>query len=215
MSCPLCSCDDAVLFFQDNQREYLRCPQCALVFVPPHHYLTPEQEKAEYDFHQNSPDDAGYRRFLGRMANPLLELLTPQSTGLDFGCGPGPTLSLMFEEHGHSVALYDKFYHADESLFGETYDFITATEVAEHLHEPLAEIKRLWRCLGSGGVLGVMTKMVRDRDAFVGWHYKNDPTHVCFFARETFEWLGMRLGAELSFHGNDVVLLQKRDPSRE
>ncbi|MGB2360319.1 MAG: methyltransferase, partial [Porticoccaceae bacterium] len=58
-------------------------------------------EKAIYDQHQNSPDDLQYRRFLSRLTEPLLERLGPCSRGLDFGCGPGPTLSVMMAEQGH------------------------------------------------------------------------------------------------------------------
>jgi len=31
--------------------------------------------------------------------------IAPISLGLDFGSGPGPTLSLMLEEQGHRVAI--------------------------------------------------------------------------------------------------------------
>ena len=49
-----------------------------------------------------------------------------------------------------------------------------------------------------------------DRDAFAGWHYKNDPTHICFFSRDTFNWLAARWGAELEFIANDVIIFTRR-----
>ena len=180
-----------------------------MVFVPSAQHLSASDEKAEYDLHQNSPDDAGYRSFLGRLAAPLLERLSPGSAGLDFGCGPGPTLSLIFKEASHRMAVYDPFYAQDPAVFDDKYDFITATEVVEHLHRPGEELDRLWAVLQPGGWLGIMTKMVIDREAFAAWHYKNDLTHVCFFCRQTFSWWAGTYGASLIFSGNDVVLLRK------
>lgn len=207
--CPLCAGRTLSAFHRDKRREYLRCETCRLVFVPPAFHLTAEAEKAEYDLHRNDPGDAGYRAFLGRLAEPLLARLTPGSLGLDFGCGPGPTLSCLFEEAGHEVALFDCFYANEPQVFDRRYDFITATEVVEHLHRPMDELTRLWSVLKPGGVLGLMTKLVIDADAFSRWHYKNDQTHVCFFSRDTFAWLAERLGADLEIIGNDVILLTR------
>jgi 2-polyprenyl-3-methyl-5-hydroxy-6-metoxy-1,4-benzoquinol methylase len=113
----------------------------------------------------------------------------------------------MLEREGFSVSLYDSFYRTDEAALARPYDFICATEVVEHLHRPGAELARLWSLLVPGGWLGVMTKLVRDREAFAGWHYKNDPTHVCFFSRRTWQWWARRQGASLEFIGADVILL--------
>lgn len=207
--CPLCQLANGESFFQDTKREYLRCPECLLVFVSSHYFLSPEEEKAEYDKHENSADDPGYRRFLGRMFDPLNGLLAGNSLGLDFGSGPGPTLSIMFEEAGHSMAIYDPFYASDLETLSQPYDFITATEVVEHLHDPKKELERLWGCLRPGGYLGIMTKRALGAKEFAGWHYKNDPTHVCFFAAETFEWLAQHWRAELNIVGSDVVIFSK------
>ena len=180
-----------------------------MVFVPPEQFLSAERERAVYDRHENSPNDEGYRQFLSRMFEPLAERLATGSRGLDFGSGPGPTLSIMFEEAGHTMAIYDPFYAPDPAPLDKQYDFITATEVVEHLHHPRRELDRLWSCLEPGGLLGIMTKRVIDRDAFSRWHYKNDPTHACFFSTETFEWLAGYWQAELTIVGDDVVLFGK------
>lgn len=207
--CPLCAAQQIDDYHQDKLRPYLRCTRCELVFVPAANHLSATQEKAEYDRHENSPDDEGYRKFLSRLAMPLLQRLPARSRGLDFGCGPGPTLSLMLEEAGHEVALYDPFYADDSAALENTYDFISASEVVEHLSAPGAELRRLWGLLRPGGILGLMTKMVSDRLAFATWHYKADPTHISFFSRETFKFLGSRLGAQPVFVGSDVVLFRK------
>ncbi len=209
--CPLCQTRDGEAYFEDSHRRYLKCRSCDLVFVPPVYYLSSDEEKRRYDQHQNSPDDAEYRQFLNRLFMPVQALLRPESRGLDFGSGPGPTLSKMFEEAGHSMAIYDPYYAKNESIWEQQFDFITASEVVEHLHQPGAELDRLWACLKPGGTLGVMTKLALAREAFATWHYKNDMTHVGFFSRRTFEWLGSQWGSKARFFEKDVVLFRKRE----
>jgi len=210
--CPLCGSLQTVPFHQDRRREYDRCRTCRLVFVPPRYYLSRQKEKAEYDLHQNQPDDPGYRRFLSRLFLPLQECLAPGSQGLDFGSGPGPTLSVMLAEAGHDVTLYDPFYAPHPAVLTRRYDFITASEVVEHLHQPGPELDRLYRLLRSGGLLGIMTKQVIDRAKFAGWHYKNDPTHVCFFSQAAFVWLTKKWNARLDIVAPDVIIIRKVPP---
>lgn len=207
-TCPLCRISEGNPFYQDH-REYFRCPNCHLVFVPPKYFLSPKEEQTQYDKHENSADDPRYRRFLGRLFTPLSQRLHPGRYGLDFGSGPGPTLSVMFEGVGHSMKIYDPFYAPDPTPLQQQYDFITASEVVEHLHYPQRELDRLWSCLRPTGLLGIMTKRVIDQEAFSRWHYKNDPTHVCFFSIETFKWLANHWSATLIVPDNDVVLFQK------
>lgn len=209
MNCPLCGIDKIALFAVDKRRSYYRCSECGLVFVDKREFLSELEEKNVYDQHQNHSGDAGYRTFLSRLFDPMLESIDAGDHGLDFGSGPGPTLSLMFEEAGYPMAIFDHFYANDASVWEHSYDFISATEVVEHLHRPRVELDRLWSHLKCGGVFGVMTKMVRDAAAFSQWHYKNDPTHVCFFASHTFEWLAHHWQADVEFIGADVVIFRK------
>lgn len=218
LHCPLCDSDQTYGMQGEGQepaqrgdrpRTYHRCTHCTLIFVTPSDQLTALAEKAEYDLHQNYPHDPGYRRFLSRLADPLIARLEPGRNGLDFGSGPGPTLSLMLEAAGHTVALYDPFYAKNDGVFDRQYDFITATEVVEHLRQPRMELDRLWHCLKPGGILGLMTKLSRDDAAFAHWHYKSDRTHICFFSRQTFAWLRDRWQAELTILSQDVILLHK------
>jgi len=213
-SCPLCGGTDVVAYHRDVVRDYLNCRTCDLVFVPPGQHLTAADEKARYDRHDNRPDDPRYQRFLDRLFTPLNQRLARNSRGLDFGCGPGPTLSKMFEDAGHSVALYDPYYAPDKSVLSARYDFITLSEVAEHLAEPGPELDALWAGLAPGGWLGIMTKRVRDQAAFSTWHYITDPTHIGYFSETTFQWLAGRWSstgrpATLVIAGDDVVLIEK------
>ena len=211
-TCPLCRRRASERFFEDARRVYLRCDGCGLVFVPERYWLSLEEEKAVYDLHRNDPVDPGYRRFVSRLSIPLVNRLGPSRQGLDFGCGPGPALSRILEEQGHRVALYDPFYHNDEGVVmkARTYDFICATEVVEHLRDPAHEFEALFNMLRADGWLGIMTKLLIDREAFRSWHYIRDPTHICFFSRTTFEYLARRFEADVEFVGKDVILLHKR-----
>ena len=213
LCCPLCSSQDVNGYHQDSRRNYFQCHVCQLVFVDPQQRLNAEQEKSEYDLHQNNSADQGYRQFLNRLYQPMLRQLPSCANGLDFGCGPGPTLSLMFEEAGHTMAIYDPFYFNDKAVLTVPYDFITATEVMEHVYQPKQILEQLWQCLKPGAVLGLMTKLVTDQDGFSRWHYKNDLTHVCFYSEKTFTFLASALQAELSIIGNDVIILRKNKSS--
>lgn len=200
---------ETYFFLEDRLRIYCRCKRCELVSVPSRYHLNPEQEKQEYDKHQNSPDDRGYRQFLNRLAQPLLEKVTKGSYGLDFGCGPGPTLSCMLEEQGTQVELYDLYYFPQTAVLAREYDFVTATEVVEHLREPASELERMWACVKPGGVLGIMTRLVRNREAFSRWHYKNDPTHIQFFSLPTLHYLAEQWRAGFEQFADDAFIFSK------
>jgi hypothetical protein len=228
--CCICS-SGAVFFHKDKKREYYQCPTCQLVFVPPEFFISAEEEKSVYDLHENAYGDAGYEKFLSRAANPLIEYFSrieetartdTNKRGLDFGCGPCPVLANMLSVccHHFQVDSYDLFYSPQNAHFLDRtgyYDFITATEVVEHLADPLTVLRRLWSCLRlCGGVLVIMTKRVEGTiEKFRNWHYIRDPTHITFFHEATFAWLSDNLPQEdqvcdVTFSGSDVVLLRKR-----
>lgn len=209
-SCPLCAGNTIEHYAQDKKRDYWQCQTCDLVFVSTSQQLSPEEEKAVYQQHENNPEDAGYRTFLSRMSQPVLERIAPASHGLDFGCGPGPTLSLMFEEAGHSMAIYDPYFANQPDVLSGQYDFITSTEVFEHLSSPKTVLEQLLPILKPEGWLGLMTKRVIDQEAFSRWHYKNDPTHITFFSDRTFLWIAQQYHLKLAIVDQDVVLLQKQ-----
>ncbi len=210
--CPLCNkTGDGTIFYSGVRRQYLRCACCQLISVSPSTYLPWQAERAEYDKHRNLPDDLGYRRFLDRLYSPLLQRIDVSAHGLDFGSGPGPVLSMMLQEAGCEMNIYDPYYSPDRDVLQgcKRYDFITATEVLEHLQDPAGELELLWNLLKPEGWLGLMTKLAHDRAAFSRWHYKNDPTHICFFSTATMQWLARKWNTELVQIGADVFFFQK------
>lgn len=208
-SCVLCSSNALEYYWHDVKRVYWQCRQCDLVQVPKPYHLSAVREKAEYDLHENRFDDKGYRQFLMRCAKPLLDRLPNSTTGLDFGCGPTPLLARILTERGHQVCCYDTFYFNQPAVWERYYDFITATEVVEHLSEPGIIFERLLGCLNSKGYLAVMTKRVLSKTAFVHWHYKNDPTHISFFSEKSFEYIAGTYSLSLEILEKDVVLFYK------
>jgi 2-polyprenyl-3-methyl-5-hydroxy-6-metoxy-1,4-benzoquinol methylase len=208
-TCPLCHEPYADHYHQDKKRDYWQCQTCDLVFVDKSQQLNHDDEKAVYQQHENNPQDQGYRHFLNRMAQPILDRVQPASQGLDFGCGPGPTLSLMFEEAGHNMSVYDPYFANHPEALKQPYDFITSTEVFEHLSNPKTVLEQLLAIISPQGWLGIMTKRVRDKTSFQSWHYKNDPTHITFFSEQTFHWIAQHYLLELTFVDQDVVLFQK------
>lgn len=207
--CPLCRSKEIKPYFKNKEASYFSCTQCDLVFTPKEFHLSEAAEKIRYDSHQNNPEDEHYREFLSQVFNPVMDCIKSGAKGLDFGCGPGPTLSVMFEEQGYAVDLFDKFYANDHSIFNNKYDFITATEVAEHLDKPGDELTRLYNMLSKGGVLAIMTKILHDQIDFKSWYYKDDPTHICFFSQDTTNYLANKWEARTQSMGNDVVLFFK------
>ncbi|MFY8273890.1 class I SAM-dependent methyltransferase [Pseudoalteromonas sp. SSDWG2] len=208
-SCPLCDSATVSHYHQDKKRDYWQCSHCFLVFVAPQQFLSAAQEKAIYDQHENDLADDGYRRFLSRVYEPLNVRLAPKSQGLDFGCGPAPMLASMLQQQGHSVALYDLYYYPDEQALKCDYDFICSTEVIEHLAQPQNVLSMWVDLLRPGGTLALMTKLVIDVQRFSTWHYKNDPTHIAFYSKETFAYIAERFGLDLEFIAADVIFLTK------
>lgn len=207
-TCPLCTAG-AVWFVCAEGRDYFRCPDCAVRFLDPAQYPGRDAELAHYRHHQNDPDDPGYRRFLSKLAGPLLDRLVPGSRGLDYGCGPGPALAAMLCEAGHEVALYDPFFSPDPGPLGRTYDFVACTEVAEHFHYPAQEFARLRALVRPGGWLALMTCFQAEDARFAAWHYRRDPTHVIFYREATFRHLARAWGWDSDVPAKDVVLMQR------
>lgn len=208
LDCRLCN-HPVKYFANDRRRSYYRCTHCELIFADPASCLDSAAEKAIYDLHQNSPTDPKYRGFLSQLTQPLLIHLTPGMHGLDYGCGPGPTLSKMCEEAGMRMDLYDPYYQSDSQVLNRTYDFVTCTEVVEHFYEPSKDWSRLASLLNKDSWLAVMTRLYDNPNQFHKWYYKNDPTHVSFYHSHTLSWIAERHGLTIHYQDHNVALFRK------
>lgn len=209
MQCPLCLSEKPEHWHNRQGRDYWACQCCSLVFVPRNQHLGEAAEKQVYDLHDNLIDDPGYRRFLQGAHDAVVQRLSTTARGLDFGCGPGPALAYMLESSGYPTELYDCYYYTDARVLTQSHDFITMTEVVEHLADPKGVLEQLWALLKPGGLMVIQTQRVRDRDAFQHWRYLHDPTHISFFSLATFDWLAHALGAQVDYPGRDLAVLTK------
>ena len=79
------------------------------------------------------------------------------------------------------------------------------TEVIEHVVMPHKLLILLSSLMKSDSTLAVMTKRVTSQQNFKNWHYKNDPTHICFYSMETFAWIANKFNWQLEEVDKDVV----------
>ncbi len=207
-ACPICA-TGAGHFLSVEGRDYFRCPACQARFLHPSRHPTRDEEVAHYRHHENDPADPRYRRFLAKLADPLLDRLSPGASGLDYGCGPGPALAAMLRDAGHEMALYDPFFAPDPTPLRRAYDFVACTETVEHFHLPGRDFARLRGLVRPGGWLALMTCFQTDDDRFAGWHYRRDPTHVVFYREETFRHLARAWGWSCEVPEKDVVLMRR------
>ena len=180
-TCPLCHGLDSPVFHDDNiynskrfnmGRIYYQCKQCELIFVD--HSMLPNKdvEIKKYNEHTNNPQEIGYRNFLCHLLDPLSLRLTSGSEGLDFGSGPGPTISVIMKERGFNVCDYDPYFNNDATLLDKSYDFVTSTEVFEHFFNPKESLELVLSLIKKKGLLGVMTKLYNSSINFNDWYSK-------------------------------------------
>lgn len=210
LTCPLCHAEapEDEISTQDG-RTFQHCPVCDLVFVSPAFLPGPAEERAQYDHHENSPEDAGYVRFLEQLATPMLPYLKTGWRGLDYGSGPNPTLSGLFRAQGLTCDDYDPVYgplHLEPP-----YDFIVSTECFEHFHRPYGDLVRICDLLAPGGLLGVMTLLWTDLHRIPEWHYARDITHTTFYHARTFDYMEHAFGLHQVWSDSRRVVILRAD----
>ena len=188
IQCPLCQ----IHFEQSAQhiqgREFFSCPECFLLFVDPKYFLNFESERKRYDQHTNHNSDFKYQKYIQVFLDQLIPRIKKGSQGLDFGCGPGPTISHLLNQQGYHVQNYDLHFFPDQNLLQKKYDFVTCTEVVEHFQDPQFGWKTLKNLLHSQSLLMIVTQ-VYDQQNLNRWHYLRDVTHVSLYSVRTMEWL--------------------------
>lgn len=211
MDCPLCQQPGTTQVLQKNQphigkQRYHHCTNCDFVFVPTTDHVSLGAEVARYNEHNNDPADLQYRTFLQPAVDALLSQVAPGQRGLDFGSGPGPTISVMLGERGYTVQNYDPIYAPDADLLEQQYDFILSTETVEHFREPQASWDLLMSLLKPSAPLIVMTQPHPPIRELADWWYLNDPTHIAFYSPATFQWLGRTYQRTVTYRAPSVTL---------
>lgn len=205
--CPLCAARDAARYHSGGERVFHRCDRCALIFLRADLRPRPLEEALRYLHHRNDPDD-GYVRFLRRLADPLLAVLDDarSARGLDFGCGPTTVLADILTASGCRMVSYDPLFHPNDELLAESYDFVTSSEVMEHVHDPCAALDLFARLLRDGGTLALMTRFRNAETPFESWWYHRDLTHVSFYSADTMRWIAETRGWKLHLPAPDIAL---------
>ncbi len=208
MKCPLCFHPITDFFHFDRFRSYLRCKNCLLIFVEANQLPKPEEEKARYLLHFNDSDDQGYTRFLRSFIESLQKRIAKSAKGLDYGSGPTPALAILLKKDGYKIATYDPFFADDGDVLSAQYDYLTCVETAEHFHLPRSDWETMIKLVKKGGWIGVKTSMFHEQINFSSWYYKRDFTHVCFYSKATFNWIGKKYSLIPYFEDESTVFFQ-------
>ena len=209
MICIVCKNQEAVDFKNIKQKRYWKCSYCEAIFLDKEFYLSSNDEYKHYLTHNNDVNDPRYKKFLSNLMLPLIKRINLNSIGLDYGCGPGPALSLMLREKGYQIFNYDPFFHPEKSNLLKKYDFISCTETAEHFHNPFGEFTKFNELLNNNGTIGIMTNFHSKQDIFENWYYIKDPTHVVFYNKNTFKIIAKIFEWHCEFLGNNLVFFKK------
>ncbi|MBI9098001.1 MAG: class I SAM-dependent methyltransferase [Spirochaetaceae bacterium] len=183
------------------------CRNCRFISLDSSFFLTPEQEKKRYELHNNTLENQGYKKWLNSFIDQAVSPYVPvHGQILDFGSGPNPVLKILLEQKGFSVNIYDKYFY--DVPFSGLYDTITATEVMEHIASPVQLLDTLKKSLKTKGHLAIKTEFRPDKDEdFLKWWYKEDPTHISFFSRHTFNILSDKIGLGVIFSDNFSIII--------
>lgn len=207
MNCLLCHFD-SIPFELDT----FLCPECHLVFKNPNIFYNTDQDIERYSTHNNSSTDQGYLNFLEKLVQPLKPFLPRKFTALDFGCGPGPTLSGLLEDLGGQVENYDPLFFPDAHLLiPESYDVVTCSEVVEHFKTPSSDWEMMVDLVKDEGLLAVMTLLYSKEIDYKKWWYRNDPTHIVFYQSETIDFIAKTYNLDILYTDHkSVIILKKR-----
>ncbi len=219
MNCPLCHSLNLTEYFNTTekvfklpkQRTYKACAQCSLVFLIPSQRLGPAKEKLRYDVHENNLEQQGYKNFLMQVWEPLKQHINAPAHGLDFGSGPTRALAELIEADGIKMETYDPFFKPEFEV--KKYDFITCTEVLEHVFNLNLVLNKLDELLKPGGHLAIMTELLTCKINFAKWRYREDDTHVCFFKEDTFKYISEKYSFKWVYFDKQRVILFKKSVS--
>lgn len=154
------------------------------------HYPDPITEKERYLTHNNDVSDPRYRKFVSPIVESVIKDFSPEEhVGLDFGAGTGPVITKLLSESNYKIFAYDPFFLPYTELLQRCYDFIACCEVIEHFQDPAKEFELLRSMLLPGGKLYCMTHVYDSNIDFSTWYYKNDPTHIFIYQKETFGFI--------------------------
>jgi len=210
MKCKICEKNTTILNDIELKKNFYHCKHCELIFLDEQFYVSIENEKKQYNQHNNSLENEGYVKMFEEYLDFTLENQNIK-TALDFGSGPTPVLTELLKRRDLHVDYYDKFYQPQKVYENKSYDLITSTEVFEHLKDPQETLHMLSKHLNTNGIISLMTLFhTNKKEDFFKWWYRRDPTHITFFTSKTISIMAKKCGLEvLKTDNRRIIVLQK------
>lgn len=191
---------------QTNFGLFHHCDRCDFIGKDSSAILSKKDEMDRYLKHNNTDENTGYMDYLRRfIETAVLPYAGNGSEGLDFGSGPQPILAeLLTREYGYKMDIYDPYFSPDKAFEGKKYDLITATEVVEHVQNPIAEFLLLKNLMKENGLLAMMTLFHHQNpDHFKDWHYIRDKTHISFYTPKTMKYIAKKVDLKVVYTDSD------------
>lgn len=209
--CPACDGSSMVERGQKNGFSIMACQQCQTLFTS----HLPQQEQTDYDDYYCG-ETLDIPAFIDKRLDEIIAGFAPYKQNkrlLDIGFGAGTLLqaaerggwvptgvdvSKSAVEHVRKLG-YDVFCGTlDEAHYPDNhFDVVTASELLEHVPDPLAVVREMGRVLRPGGLLWMTTphgRGVSNRLLGVEWSILYPPEHIQLFSRKGIEKLLKAVG---------------------
>ncbi|WP_185974303.1 methyltransferase domain-containing protein [Litoribacter populi] len=196
------------LLIPQDKRIYHYCTDCYLIFVDTVYHLDKEKEKQILTNRNQSIERQEYVNYISQVIKLTLPHITEEEIGLDYGCGPTPTLTYLLKKE--NITCFNNDYNFGFTHPYKQYDFIFAIECLEKFKEPNVEFDFLLDHLKIGGILGLMTNTYPEKESFRHWHKRQDPTHVSFYHQRTLDYFMSSKGLELVDSDSDKVYVFRK-----
>lgn len=195
----------------------LRCSHCTLVWLgnaPKGNEMGPHYGPLYDRFIRNATDKQNGAHW----AAPIATVTNLKSGGtfLDLGCGSGSFLRALdgnrWEKFGveFSIAAADEARATtggtifcgdvlDAPFPDDQFDAVSCVNVLEHMHDPLAVMKRIRRWLKPGGIVFIQVPNIESSEAKAFrtyWYGLELPRHLYHFSCTSLERLAVNAGLE-------------------
>ncbi|MEO0336492.1 MAG: methyltransferase domain-containing protein [Pseudomonadota bacterium] len=168
-------------------------------------------ERSRYEEHNNDIEDEKYLQYLRKTWEKVSSEMKGGELIVDYGCGPSKGLHAVLKGKDFQVVSYDPIFYPTslDVLIGHV-DVIYCSEAIEHMYDPRKEIEVWLRLLKSRGWITLRTAFHDGPNTFRDWWYKDDPTHIGFFNKITFETLALQFDLEIRHIHSPYVSFRKK-----